>query len=95
MQFGSMLVYCTVYNMCVGGGPHQYFFRGAPNPLATALPASHMVIHIFFCTFYRYQILSHSALFWTINDTRTQQRLQAKMQQNWTIWTVANEVKIK
>ncbi len=37
MQFGSMLVYCTVYEMCVCGGPTSIFFQGAPNPLATAL----------------------------------------------------------
>ncbi len=37
MQFGSMLVYCTVYDMCVWGGPTSIFFQGAPNPLATAL----------------------------------------------------------
>ncbi len=29
-----MLVYCTVYDICVGGGPHQ-FFQGAPNPSHT------------------------------------------------------------
>ncbi len=38
MQFDSMLVYCTVYDMCVWGGPTSIFFQGAPNPLATALP---------------------------------------------------------
>ncbi len=38
--FGSMLVYCTVYDMCVWGGPTSIFFQGAPNPLATALPMS-------------------------------------------------------
>ncbi len=37
MQFGSMLVYCTVYDMCVCGGPTSIFFQGAPNPLAMAL----------------------------------------------------------
>ncbi len=40
MQFGSMLVYCTVYDICVWGGPASIFFQGAPNPLATALLAS-------------------------------------------------------
>ncbi len=40
MQFGSMLVYCTVYDMCVCGGPTSIFFQGAPNPLATALGMS-------------------------------------------------------
>ncbi len=41
MQFGSMLVYCTVYDMYVcggaGAGGTSIFFQGAPNPLATAL----------------------------------------------------------
>ncbi len=37
MQFGFMLVYCTVYDMCVWGGLTSIFFQGAPNPLATAL----------------------------------------------------------
>ncbi len=41
MQFGSMLVYCTVYNMVCVGGPTSIFFQGAPNPLATALDISH------------------------------------------------------
>ncbi len=40
MQFGSMLVYCTVYDMCVCGGPTSIFFQGAPNPLAMALGCS-------------------------------------------------------
>ncbi len=35
MQFGSMLVYCTVYDRW--GGGTSIFFQGAPNPLATAL----------------------------------------------------------
>ncbi len=37
---GSMLVYCTVYDMCVCGGPTSIFFQGAPNPLATALQST-------------------------------------------------------
>ncbi len=40
MQFGSMFVYCTVYDMyvcVVGGGATSIFFQGALNPLATAL----------------------------------------------------------
>ncbi len=45
MQFGSMLVYCTVYDMCVCGGPTSIFFQGAPNPLATALPVCHLTCH--------------------------------------------------
>jgi len=35
-MWASMLIYCTVYDIG-GGGPHEYFFQGAPNPLATAL----------------------------------------------------------
>ncbi len=30
MQFGSMLVYCTVYDMCVWGGAHINIFSGGP-----------------------------------------------------------------
>ncbi len=30
MQFGSMLVYCTVYDMCVCGGGHINIFSGGP-----------------------------------------------------------------
>ncbi len=30
MQFGSMLVYCTVYNMCVCGGAHINILSGGP-----------------------------------------------------------------
>ncbi len=44
MQFGSMLVYCTVYVMCVCRGPTSIFFQGAPNPLATALLHSNTVV---------------------------------------------------
>ncbi len=44
MQFGSMLVYCTVYDMCVWGGPTSIFFQGAPNPLATALSVCNNVL---------------------------------------------------
>ncbi len=66
MQFGSMLVYCTVYDMyvyvCVcgggGGGAHQYFFQGAPNPLATAL-LGYITINVIIndqLAFWRWQI---------------------------------------
>ncbi len=44
MQFDSMLVYCTVYDMCVCGGPKSIFFQGAPNPLATALHIAYTFI---------------------------------------------------
>ncbi len=30
MQFGSIFVYCTVYDMCVWGGAHINIFSGGP-----------------------------------------------------------------
>ncbi len=36
-MWASMLVYCTVYDICVCGGGHINIFSGPPNPLTMAL----------------------------------------------------------